>query len=36
MPGYTLVAETTDTLIYESDDYSHELWIKKKNVVEGN
>lgn len=32
MSGYTLVNETEVYLVYESDDYSHEIWIKKENV----
>lgn len=30
MPGYTLITILEKYLVYESDDGSHELWIKKE------
>lgn len=32
MSGYTLISETADCLIYEAEDLSHELWVKKERV----
>lgn len=30
MNDYVLVCETRDTYIYEANDGSHEIWIKKE------
>lgn len=32
--GYKLICETLDVFIYESEDASHELWIKKDTCNE--
>ena len=33
MSGYELVSETADYFIYESNDGSHEIWKRKKEVI---